>query len=99
MTELKVNLDQFDTIVRIENRSQLVEFAKSIDRLSDFHEADSVVNAQVIGETLDNALGSSLNDGNELKLILTPRSQHGKLRTLVVINLATLLSIATGETS
>lgn len=100
MTDLKINLDEIDTVVRIRDKSELIEFAKSISRLGDFHEADSEVNAQVIGHILDNAFDCSLNNGNELKLILTPRSPRSKNRKLVVINLATLLAIATeGETS
>lgn len=78
-------------ITRVESRSQLAALAKVAGVRPDWHEPDEQdINAYVIGDHLDNAMGSAFTGNcNELNVVLTFGGKPS-----AVVNLATLLSWA-----
>lgn len=90
--------------VPLENQEDLVRIARELGVRDDWHEPDEIgVYARVIGDHLDNAMGST-HDRNcgEYNVILTrwDTDQDGE-QDVAVVNLATLLSWAAraGETA
>lgn len=87
-------------VQRIQTRSELMRLKAELGVREDWHEPDEQgLNAYVVGDHLDNAMGSGLDHTHgELQVIITKRgySDDSKPYPYAVINLATLLAWATG---
>lgn len=85
---------------RINSAADLEAFRAQHGLRTDWHEPDNNgIDAQVIGHTLDNAMGPTVEHGfGELNVVLLEEAQDGEGGTfdpIAVVNLATLLGWAT----
>lgn len=85
-------------VITINTRNDLVEVARNLGVRPDWHEPDEQeVNARVVGDHLDNAMGSTVTDNvGEYNVVLTRLDDEGEPQDVAVVNLATLLAFATG---
>lgn len=86
---------------QIESQEDLANLAARLEVRADWHEPDEQgVNARIVGTHLDNAMGSTvhLRDAGhgEFNVILTQEDERGEPQEIAVVNLATLLAIASG---
>lgn len=79
-------------VIAIETRTDMDVLAASLGVRPDWHEPDERnVSARIVGDHLDNAMGSSLDDNfGEFNVVVTRDGTD-----VAVVNLATLLSLAT----
>lgn len=95
MTDMTTSPNQ---ITLINNVTELRAFHAKHKLRDDWHEPEEQgVSAFIIGNHLDNAMGSSATENcGEFNIILTAEAENDDVEgTQVVINLATLLSWAT----
>lgn len=85
-------------ITQINTRADLVAVAQSLSVRADWHEPDEQgVSARIIGDHLDNAMGSRTVDNvGEFNVIITREDDDEQPQDVAVVNLATLLAFATG---
>lgn len=85
-------------VIPINTRADLAALAGTLGVRADWHEPDEQgVSARVVGDHLDNAMGSTATDNvGEYNVVITREDDEGEPQDFAVVNLATLLAFATG---